>query len=176
MKTANLKTGILSLTILLAIFASSNIYAQRMQRMNANQKGNRMMLHQNMDQKGMGMAGLNLSEEQLQKIGELRTKNLKEMLPITNEMQEKRAHLKTLTTAERVNQKEIDKVIDEIAMLTAKQMKAKIAHQQEMRSLLTEEQRVIFDSKSFGQGRNGFGRGNGQRGPTAMQPRPMMNR
>jgi len=181
MNTINLKTRIYGLVILVAIFASSNIYAQRMQGLGGNQNANAMRLHQNagqgmmgnqnMGQRGMGMMGLNLSEEQIGKMEEFRTNHLKEMLPIKNEMQEKRAHLRTLTTAENVNQKEIDKAVDEIANLTSKQMKLKIAHQQQMRALLTEDQRVLFDSRIGRQGNSQFARGNSRAGMGAMHSR-----
>jgi len=183
MKTINVKTRIYGLIILAAIFTSSNIYAQRMQRLDGNQKANAMRMHQNpgqgmgnqnMGQKGMGMMGLNLSEEQVGKMEEFRTNHLKEMLPIKNEMQEKRANLRTLTTAENVNQKEIDKVVDEIANLTSKQMKLQIAHQQQMRALLTEDQRVLFDSRAGRQGNRQFARGNSRAGMGAMHSRSGM--
>lgn len=181
MKTMNVKTKILGLAILMAIFASSDIFAQRMQRFNGNQNANGLRLNQNIrqgrmanqdpGQRCMGIMGLDLSEEQIGKMEEFRTNHLKEMLPIRNEMQEKRAHLRTLTTAENVNQKEIDKVVDEIANLTSKQMKLKIAHQQQMRALLTDNQRVLFDTKGCGQGNRQFGMGNLRAGMGAMHSR-----
>ncbi|PKP33700.1 MAG: hypothetical protein CVU00_10240 [Bacteroidetes bacterium HGW-Bacteroidetes-17] len=180
MKTINVKTRIYGLIILAAIFMSGNVYAQRMQRLDGNQRVNALRLHQNpgqgmgnqnIEQRGMGMMGLNLSEEQVGKMKEFRTSHLKEMLPIRNEMQEKRAHLRTLTTAENLNQKEIDKVVDEIANLTSKQMKLKIAHQQQTRTLLTEDQRVLFDSRTGGQGKRQFARGNAGAGMGAMHSR-----
>ena len=90
-------------------------------------------------------------------------------------MQEKRAKLQTLRTAKNVDMKAINNLIDEKAMLKADQMKARAAHHQEIRSLLTDEQRIIFDSfkgMRKGAGRNGgmgqgyrcdgFGRGQGR--------------
>jgi len=180
MKTMNVKTRIYGIVILAAIFMSGNVYAQRMQRLDGNQRAMAMRLHQNpgqgMDnqnvgQRGMGMMGLNLSEEQVGKMEEFRTKHLKEMLPIRNEMQEKRAHLRTLTTAENLNQKEIDKVVDEIANLTSKQMKLKIAHQQQVRASLTEDQRVLFDSRTGRQGNKQFARENARTGMGAKHSR-----
>lgn len=170
----NVKSGIFGLVLLVAVFAANNVFAQQMQRFYNNQNGNRMMLHQNTDQRGMRMAGLNLSEEQQTKLVELRNKNMKEMLPIRNELQEKRAHLRTLTTAENINQKEIDKVVDEITALTSKQLKTRIAHQQEVRSILTDDQRVLFDSMNHrGLGKGSLSMGKGRTGNRRMmQPGP----
>lgn len=179
MKNSINKSKIIGLVILIAVFASSDIFAQRMQR---NQKNdNTMRLHQNDRQGRMvnqkrgqraqrGMLGLDLTEEQQTKLKELRTANLKQMQPLQNLMQEKRARMRTLTTAEKFNQKEVDKLIDEITDLTSKQMKLRVAHQQECRSLLTEEQRVIFDS-SPRRGQQKMGNRSARSGRGAMHAR-----
>mgnify|MGYP005839199893 CR=1 FL=1 len=150
MKNSNKKSKLVGLLLVVAVMASGNVFSQRMHR-NFNQDG--MRFNQNSGQGRMwnqqgqrGMLGLDLTEDQMTKVKELRTKNLKEMQPIRNLMQEKKARMRTLTTSETFNQKEVDKVVDEITELTSKQMKLRIAHRQEFRSLLTDEQRVIFDS------------------------------
>ena len=174
----NVKTKIYGLVIIVAIFATSNIYAQRNQRylednnlrpLQSIRQGR--MIDQNPDLLGRGMLALNLTEDQVAKMKDLRTKNLKQMQPISNLMQEKRARMRTLTTAENINQNEIDKLIDEITGLSAKQMKLRVAHQQELRALLTEDQRVIFDSFSGGFGQRQFARGNARIGRGAMHSR-----
>lgn len=150
MKNSNKKSKFIGLLLVVAVMASGNVFSQRMHR-NFNQDG--MRLNQNNGQGRMwnqqgqrGMFGLDLTEDQIAKVKELRTKNLKEMQPVRNLMQEKRARMKTLTTSETFNQKEVDKLIDEMTELTSKQMKLRVAHHQEFRSLLTDEQRVIFDN------------------------------
>ncbi len=163
MKNSINKSRIIGLVLLIAVFASSDILAQRMQR---NLNNDDFRLHQNYNQGRMlnqnlgqgrinnqnfgqrGFFGLDLTVEQQTKVKELQTQNLKQMQPLQNLMQEKRAHMRTLTTAENFNQKEVDKVIDEITDLTAKQLKLRTAHQQAFRSLLTDDQKVIFDSSS----------------------------
>ena len=52
-----------------------------------------------------------------------------------------------LTVAEKVNMVEIDKTIDEISGLTAQIMKQREFAKQEIRKLLTDEQRMIFDTR-----------------------------
>ncbi len=189
MKNLNMKIRVIGLVVLVSIFAGSEIYAQRMQRifndqttddtrLYQNRRPGRMydqnvqgrMYNRNFDGRGMGLLGLNLTEEQQLKFNELRTRNMKEMLPLNNQMQEKRARLRTLTTAEVVNQKEIDKLIDEMTADNAKQMKMRVKHQQEIRSLLTEEQRVIFDSSNRGFGNNRMGQNYTRSGNRAARP------
>lgn len=177
MKRINFKIKVFATILLLVIFASSDILAQRGQRFDRNQNNNGARLHQNMPQGRManqdlgsrgGMFGLDLTEDQVKQMNELRTKNLKEMLPIRNEMQEKRAHLRTLTTAENVNDKELNQTIDELTVLISKQMKMRVAHHQEIRSMLTDDQRVIFDSRSGRMGNRQFSKGNRRGGGRAM--------
>ena len=194
MKNLRFKTRIIGVVVIVAIFASSNVYAQRAQRLLRQQPNQDTRLHQNFRSdrmynqrnlqgrmyfqdragRGMGLLGLNLTEEQSEQINTLRAKHLKELLTIKNEMLENRARLRTLTTTEEFNKKEIDKLIDEVTLANAKQMKQRIAHQQEIRSLLSEEQRIIFDSsnRGYGQGygQGNFSRRNGRSGNRTMRP------
>ena len=91
-----------------------------------------------------------LSEEQQEQIKTLRTEHMKAVQPLRNQLGEKKARLRTLTTADKVNMTEVNKVIDEIGMLQTKMMKLKVQHQQSIRGLLTDEQRVFFDSHQPG--------------------------
>ncbi len=91
----------------------------------------------------------NLTDEQKSKIKELKIVNMKNMLALKNQLNEKTAHLKTLTTAEKVDMKAVNQTIDEIGSIKIQMMKNCVAHQQEIRKLLTEEQRVYFDMKAM---------------------------
>lgn len=184
MKKINFKAQIIGIMVVAAIIVSGNLFAQPGQRILKQQFNNDTRLHRNFRAdrmpnqnfaqdragRGMGLFGLNLTEEQTLKFNELRTKNLKESLVIKNEMLEYKARLRTLTTSEDFDQKEIDQLIDKMSDSNAKQMKQRVAHRQEIRSLLTEEQRVIFDSSNQGFGqRQSFGR-KGRAGNRAMRP------
>ena len=94
----------------------------------------------------------NLTDEQRNKMQELRISHLKVVQPINNELKLKYAELRILTTAEKADQKAVDKKIDEIYSLKTKKAKMSQAHKQSIRALLTDEQRIIFDSR---QGRAG---------------------
>lgn len=97
----------------------------------------------------------NLTEDQKEQIKEIRLNGQKEALPIRNALGEKKAKLRTLTTSEDYNERTVNGVIDEIADLEASIMKLKETHRQEVRSILTEEQRIVFDTR----GRNSQKRG-----------------
>jgi Spy/CpxP family protein refolding chaperone len=86
-----------------------------------------------------------MTEQQKEQMEQLRTEHLKVMLPLKNQLQEKMVRLHTLSTAEKVNMNDINKKIEEIGELKIKMMKEQAAHRQDIRKLLTEEQRVMFD-------------------------------
>ena len=94
----------------------------------------------------------NLTEEQRNKMQELRIAHLKQVQPINNELKLKYAELRILTTADKTDQKAVDQKIDEIYALKTKKAKMNQAHKQSIRALLSDEQRIMFDSR---QGRAG---------------------
>jgi Spy/CpxP family protein refolding chaperone len=87
----------------------------------------------------------NLTDDQRQKIEALRTPFSKETLPLVNQLAEKRAHLRTLETADKTDPNAINGTIDDISKLQSQLMKKRAAHTQAIRNLLTDEQRVAFD-------------------------------
>lgn len=112
-----------------------------------------------MQQKGNAYCELNLTPEQEQKINDIRVKHLKETTPLRNELREKQAHLRTLESADKPDMAAINKTIDEITSIKAKLMKAGAAHRAEVSQLLTDEQRVIFNTRGkMGKGMRGQGR------------------
>lgn len=93
-----------------------------------------------------GHRGLpDMTEEQKEKVKELKTSFLKEISPVENELKEKEARLNTLSAAEKVDKKAIEKTVKEIGELKTKMMLAREFHKQDVRAILTEEQRVVFD-------------------------------
>jgi Spy/CpxP family protein refolding chaperone len=116
----------------------------------------------NGNRQGFGVEqGLNLTEDQRTQMKSLRLKMQQEMLPIRNKIGENRAKLRTLSTVENADLKAINKVIDNNSQLTANLAKLHAANRQTVRNLLTEEQRIMFDSRDF---RRGDKRVQGQRG------------
>ncbi len=107
---------------------------------------------------------LNLTAEQEQKIDDLRIKHLNEVTALQNEMNEKYARLRTLESANKPDMDAINKTIDEISSLKTQLMKKSAAHRAEVASLLTDEQRVLFNSRGRGMRMKGYGRMRGGRG------------
>ena len=136
-------------SLILVLLFSMSIYAQDMQE--------------------KGKCNLpNLTEEQQKKIDELKVPHQKEMLMLRNQLQEKKAHLQTIRTADKVDMNAINTTIDEIGAIQVDKMKKREAHKQDVRKLLTDEQRVAFDMRQCKKGK-GHGRGMGygmhRRGP-----------
>jgi Spy/CpxP family protein refolding chaperone len=98
-----------------------------------------------------------LTEEQKTKIEALRVAHLKEMQTLRNQMGELKAKARTLATADKYDEKAVNANIDEMTKLQNLMMKKKSAHRNSVRNLLTDRQKLVFDSR----GRKGFGKGNG---------------
>jgi Spy/CpxP family protein refolding chaperone len=113
-----------------------------------------------------------LSEDQKAQIQKLRVSHLKDIQVIKNQIGENRAHYKTLMTSENPDMNAINKNIEEFGGLRTQLLKKQAAHLQDVRKLLTEEQRLIFDQqqaeRSNQQGtRSGFIGRNRHMGSTA---------
>ena len=119
-----------------------------------------------------------LTEDQQSQIQTLRTANLKVMQNFRNNLGEKRARMQTLQTAENVNMDEINNLIEEMGTIRTNKQKSAVAHRMGVRNLLTDDQKIYFDSRTgkrgtgmgnkcgFGQGQRngqGWGRGSGCR-------------
>jgi len=143
MKTLNLKT---IASIALILFVSITAFAQEPQPAQG---------------KGRGMCANipNLTDEQQKKIDALTIPHRKEMQVLRAQMKEKQAHLETLRIADNADMTAINKTIDEISALKTTMMKKREAHKQEIRKILNDEQRLIFDAQS---NKRGNGNGNGQ--------------
>jgi Spy/CpxP family protein refolding chaperone len=94
----------------------------------------------------------NLSEEQKEQIKEFRLAAEKSALPLKNQVGEKEARLKTLTTAEVYDAKSTDKVIEEIGKLRTDLLKLKVATEQKVKGILTDEQLAFVNSHGPGKG------------------------
>lgn len=101
-----------------------------------------------------------LTEDQKKQI---KTKGItlhKEMALIESQINEKKAHLNTLELADSPDMAAIGKTIDEMMVLKGELMKKKVAHHQEIRKMLNDEQKMIFDShcgKNKHKGKKGHG-------------------
>ena len=101
----------------------------------------------------------NLTPQQEEQIRQLRTAQLEKRLQFRNQMDELRVRKRSLQTQANPDMNAIDRVIDQMADLRTTMMKDAAAHHQQIRSLLTDEQRIIFDSRTAGP-MAGYGRQN----------------
>lgn len=88
-----------------------------------------------------------LTEEQKQKIEELRTGFLKEVQPMRNQLRSERFALLSLLASDKPDQKAINAKIDALAKLRAEIEKKAVAHRMQVRNLLTDEQKAAFDAR-----------------------------
>jgi len=98
-------------------------------------------------ERGMHHRIPNLTPDQETKLNDLRTKHLKEITPLRNELLEKRARLNTLQSSEKPDMAAINKLIDEMGTLKTNLMKKQAAHRNEVSQILTDEQRVHFNAR-----------------------------
>jgi len=89
---------------------------------------------------------LDLTEEQKTQIDKLHLDLQKESLPAKNKVREKWAQLQTLIT-ENGDESNIDKLIDDIGDLQVTIDKQRIKTHLKVRELLTEEQKIKFDTR-----------------------------
>ncbi len=134
MKTRNVK-NIAMLLVLFFMASGMELFAQR---------GMERGMHHNC------IPGL--SDEQKEKIDELRTPHMKNMQELRADMKVYKAELGKLMQAEKADQKAINNKIDEISKIKSDMMKERAKHKQDVRSLLTDEQKIHFDRKMNMQG------------------------
>ncbi|MBN1651911.1 MAG: Spy/CpxP family protein refolding chaperone [Bacteroidales bacterium] len=179
MKTNNFYKSALLLSMVLAF--GFGAMAQRGQGM----QGQGMMNGQGMGQgQGMMQGGqcfymggqmpncsyLNLTDEQQTKIQALRLELTEKNLPLKNELGEMSAKMKTLQTGNDQDMKAISKLIDDMSKVQAQIRKNVAEHRIEVRALLTDEQKVLFDAhqgRGMGKGVRGGNFRRGNRGPRA---------
>jgi len=99
-----------------------------------------------------------LTEQQKKDIEKIGLDMKKQSLPITNELRERRAHLQTLKTTEPIDQAAIDKEIEAIGKLRTDLAKLREDTRLKIRNVLTDEQKVVFDSKAQGKHNGGHGK------------------
>jgi Spy/CpxP family protein refolding chaperone len=90
-----------------------------------------------------------MTDDQKAKIKDLRIAHFKEIQPLRNQLGELKAKQKTLTTAEKPDMKLINANIDEITKVMNQLMKSRSQLKQQIRALLTDEQRVFFDMRGM---------------------------
>jgi len=111
----------------------------------------------------------NLTEDQQEQLQALRVEHMQEMTDHRNQINEKRARLRTLQTKDDPNMEAINQVIEEMGAIRTTMQKNAASNRQEVRKLLNEEQRAFYDSRMMRCG-NFQGRGMGHGGKGMHRP------
>jgi Spy/CpxP family protein refolding chaperone len=98
----------------------------------------------------------NMTEEQKAKMKDLHIAFYKEAKPLRNQLGELKAKQKTLSTADNPDMKAINANIDEITKVMNQLMKSRAAFRQKVRALLTDEQRMWFDTHPMRKNHSGM--------------------
>ena len=98
-------------------------------------------------QKACGLS--DLSAEQTAKIQKLRIDHQKTVLALQTDLKTKRLELRQMMM-EGADQKKLEAKIDELARVGAEIQKKRLAHRNDIRSLLTDEQKKVFNQKCSG--------------------------
>jgi Spy/CpxP family protein refolding chaperone len=159
MKKTKIKI-IMILAVLIASFGTMQVKAQGMCEHHWKEG-----MHCGMGKGDNNMAFLNdLTPEQQKQIDALKLNLIKERISVQNLIDEKKAHLKTISTGDNVDLVAVNKTIDELFVLKADMAKKHETFKQDVRKLLTAEQKVMFDIHA-GKGRGeGKGQGCGMKG------------
>jgi len=106
------------------------------------------------------MTGLNLSQDQVKKLQDLKLEYQKETLELRNTLQTKRLELQTLLASKNVDEEKANSIVEEIGKLRIDLWKKTIHYRLEMRKVLTQEQwdKLLFYRCMQGRGgRNWWG-------------------
>ena len=95
---------------------------------------------------------LNLAQEQINKLNEIQTKFQSENAVLLNSLNQKNLELQNLTIVQPLDQIAINVKIDEISKIQAELQKKVLAYTEDVRNILTEQQKTIVNSNNLGYG------------------------
>lgn len=121
-----------------------------------NMRGNPGVMHQQL------ITTLDLSNDQQEQIQSIHLNGQKEMLPLRTTLQQKRAELRTLSIGDNYDQAKAAKLAEEIGDLHTQMLTKRTSHQQQIKEVLNEEQRIKFDTFHMNRG-NRMGMQGGQK-------------
>ncbi len=121
-----------------------------------------------------GVNGMDLSEEQQSEIKELKISFVKELTPLKNELKIKKAELQAASVGDNIDKKAFYKIIDEVNSIKTQMAKKQFDHQMQVRNLLNDEQKVMFDARA-GKG-HGYNKGKMRHGAKGQHKNGMHKR
>jgi Spy/CpxP family protein refolding chaperone len=143
---------IITSAFLLLLVGSITVQAQRNERPQKNaqmkERMERRMGPEARQQRGPQamLIHLNLSDEQSEEIKGIMLEGKKESIPLENQLREKKARLRTLSSGDTYDVDALNSVVDEMSELQASIKKIHLAKKGEVRALLNDDQKVMFDA------------------------------
>lgn len=89
-----------------------------------------------------------LTPDQISKIDDLKLQHTKDVTPLKDQLTEKQARINTLLDAEKSDVGAVNAAIDEFTSITNQLIKKKAEFRLAVRNLLTDKQKIVYDSKS----------------------------
>lgn len=120
----------------------------------------------NKDRASERMSELNLSEAQQEEVKNLRMEHKENRETYVAQLKEKRATLKMKVTEDAPDHAAINELIEEIGAINTALEKSRVAQRLNVRALLDDEQKAVFDARKSGKERHGEGhkKNRGRRG------------
>lgn len=147
-----MKAKIFSLALIAAFAISITAMAQQPNRNRMSPEQREMMVKR--FEKARTNSKSFFTEEQQEKMKALRLETTKEIQPLRNELNELKARQRTLTTAEKADMNAINDNISKMSDIQADIQMIRAKQHQEVRSMLSEEQRIKFDEMKNRKGKN----------------------
>lgn len=119
------------------------------------QRGRNGEDHERGHKREKGMAMLNLTDAQKDQMKFMRIDHEKSIKSDQQTLKLKMVELSNLVSNDAPNQKDVNRLTDEIGGLQTALLKAQIDHRIEVRTLLDEEQKLKFDKMKIGRGPGG---------------------
>ena len=143
-----MKTKILGIAFVFPFMVSGIGFAQNHDARpnNKQEMVKKQAMHQKMMKKGQMDQKSIFTDEQKESMKKIKMESMKKMKPIHDQLRELGARQKTLTTAEKPDFAGIDKNIEKMGQLKIQLAKLMERSKQEVRALLTEEQRLMMDT------------------------------
>ncbi len=163
-----MKTRILGMALIVVLAISTTAMAQEQGPRNKRNPGQREMMVEHKADMRNRVENF-FTEEQLEKVKELRLETAKQIKPLRNELNELEAKQQTLTTAEKADMKAINNNIDQMWKVKSEIQKIRAKQHQEIRAMLSEEQLLKFDAMKGRKGQRP-GRFEGQRPERGERP------
>ena len=105
---------------------------------------------------GLGQIGgyyqnaLNLTQEQINKINEVQVKFRSENSDLWNNLYQKQIELQGLINNQKADPSAVNSKIDEISKIRAEVQKKSVTHREEIKNILTDEQKALFGDAGMG--------------------------